>query len=58
MKKSKELERHPVPDCIYLALSERVNAVLVTADRRLYERVKDSKYSHFIAWIETPPQQK
>lgn len=27
--------RHPIYDCIYLALAERENAVLITADRRL-----------------------
>jgi len=32
------LLRHPVYDCLYLALAAAENAVLVTADRRLYAR--------------------
>lgn len=31
---------HPVYDCFYLALAEREEATLVTADRRLAERVR------------------
>lgn len=31
---------HPVYDCLYLALAEREDGVLVTADARLAERVK------------------
>mgnify|MGYP001279845757 CR=1 FL=1 len=46
---------HSVYDCIYLALAEKEDAILVTADRKLYERVKTSAYSKSIAWVEEPP---
>lgn len=52
---SKELEQYPIPDCLYLALSEREQAILVTADRKFYERVRASDYSRYIVWIEEPP---
>ena len=35
-----ELE-HPVYDCVYLACTDAIDAPLVTADRRLRERVID-----------------
>jgi predicted nucleic acid-binding protein len=31
---------HPVYDCFYLALAQKEAAALVTADRRLVERVR------------------
>ena len=31
--------RHPVSDCVYLALAERADAALVTADHRLLNRL-------------------
>jgi len=34
--------RHPVYDCVYLALAEREDCQVVTADRRLHERVEGS----------------
>jgi len=46
---------HSVYDCIYLALAEKEDAILVTADRKMYERVKTSAYSKSIAWVEEPP---
>lgn len=46
---------HSVYDCIYLALAEKENAILVTADRKLYERVKASPYANSIAWVEELP---
>jgi predicted nucleic acid-binding protein len=36
--------RHPVYDCFYLALAESENATLVTADRRLIERLAGSRW--------------
>ncbi len=36
---------HPVYDCFYLALAERENAPLVTADRRLVERVSGTPWA-------------
>lgn len=35
---------HPVYDCFYLALAEQVQAMLVTADRRLVEKVAASPW--------------
>jgi predicted nucleic acid-binding protein len=34
--------RHPLPDCLYLALAERTDAELVTADATFVRRVSDS----------------
>jgi predicted nucleic acid-binding protein len=34
--------RHPLQDCLYLALAERLECPLVTADRRFAERVRES----------------
>jgi predicted nucleic acid-binding protein len=36
---------HPVYDCFYLALAERENAQLVTADRRLIARLAGSPWA-------------
>jgi predicted nucleic acid-binding protein len=36
--------RHPVYDCFYLALAEREDAALVTADRRLIRRLAGSRW--------------
>jgi predicted nucleic acid-binding protein len=36
--------RHPVYDCFYLALAEREEASLVTADRRLIGRLAGSRW--------------
>lgn len=33
---------HPVYDCVYLALAEREDCRVVTADRRLHQRVQSS----------------
>jgi predicted nucleic acid-binding protein len=33
---------HPLQDCLYLALAERLNAPLITADRRFAERAAAS----------------
>ena len=35
---------HPAYDCFYLALAEREDAMLVTADRRLVERVRGTRW--------------
>jgi predicted nucleic acid-binding protein len=36
--------RHPVYDCFYLALAESEGAMLVTADRRLIDRLVGSRW--------------
>ena len=35
---------HPVYDCIYIALAERLNTVLMTADRRLADAARSLLY--------------
>ena len=39
---------HPVYDCLYLALAERENSRMVTADRAFLSRVADSPWKHRI----------
>jgi predicted nucleic acid-binding protein len=41
-----------VYDCLYLALAEARNGVMVTADRRFYDVVSHSVWADRIAWIE------
>ena len=53
---SKVLQRHPIPDCIYLALAEKENAQVVSADRKFYNLVIASEYYQLITWIEEPPK--
>jgi predicted nucleic acid-binding protein len=35
--------KHPIYDCFYLALAERENAGLITADRRLFDAAQRTK---------------
>lgn len=41
-----------VYDCLYLALAEARNSVMVTADRRFHDVVSDSVWADRILWIE------
>lgn len=42
-----------VYDCLYLVLAKRVNAKMVTADKKLYLSLKDSKeWGDYLLWIE------
>lgn len=34
--------RHPLQDCLYLALAQRMESILLTADPKFAERAKDS----------------
>lgn len=43
---------HPVYDCLYLALAEREQARVVTADRAFFSRVADSPWKHRIESLE------
>lgn len=45
---------HAIYDCLYLAAAEREGAVVVTADRKFYDRTQNSAYRHLISWIEDP----
>jgi predicted nucleic acid-binding protein len=41
-----------VYDCLYLALAETRNTIMVTADRRFHDVVSGSVWADRIAWIE------
>ncbi len=47
--------KHPIYDCIYLAVAAAHEATLVTADRRLYEVARDQANSYTVAWVEDDP---
>ena len=40
--------RHPVYDCVFLALSEMTGGVVVTADAQFFRRVRRSEWREFI----------
>ena len=40
--------RHPIYDCFYLALAERENTPLVTADSRLLDAVKETSFRNLV----------
>ena len=40
--------RHPVYDCLYVALAERLGAHVVTADAKLIERLFRTDWSRFV----------
>ena len=42
-------------DCLYLALAQREQAQLVTADQRLRRKVAGTAYAAIILWIEDVP---
>jgi len=44
---------HSVYDCLYLALAEREECPLVTADRRFYQTFAGGPLAHRMLWIET-----
>ena len=41
-----------VYDCLYLALAETRNSIMVTADRRFHDVVNASVWADRIVWIE------
>jgi predicted nucleic acid-binding protein len=43
---------HSVYDCLYLALAEREDCPLVTADRRFYQAFAGGHLRHRMLWIE------
>ncbi len=47
---------HSIYDCYYLALAFQEMCVVVTADRKFYQRVLDSAYRNYMTWIENPPR--
>lgn len=42
---------HPFYDCVYLAAAEAVDAVVVTADRRFFDRCSPPTRRSRIAWL-------
>jgi predicted nucleic acid-binding protein len=47
--------RHSFYDCLYLALAEREATKLVTADRRLRNKLAGTAYAPLLLWIEDLP---
>jgi len=48
---------HSIYDCIYLAAARRIDASVVTADRKFYECVqKHDENKQFVRWIEQKPE--
>ncbi|RJP34013.1 MAG: PIN domain-containing protein [Candidatus Omnitrophota bacterium] len=48
--------QHPFYDCLYFMVAIQLGKPLVTADRKFYESVKNSDYSHLMVWVEEPPR--
>jgi predicted nucleic acid-binding protein len=46
---------HPAYDCFYLALAEQRGATLITADRRLIQRLADTAWNQLVADLYTLP---
>lgn len=46
---------HAVYDCLYLAAAETVQAPVVTADRRLFDRASAGGWRDHVLWIEDLP---
>ena len=44
--------KHPVYDCVYLALAESEDGMVVTADRRLLAAVRGTSWRRRVRWIE------
>jgi predicted nucleic acid-binding protein len=44
---------HSVYDCLYLALAEREDCPLVTADRRFYQAFAGGHLGHRMLWVES-----
>ena len=47
--------RHPIYDCLCLAVAQAIRGVVVTADRRFLAAVSASRLAERVAWVETPP---
>lgn len=43
-------------DCLYLALAEAVDGIMVTADRRFYTALANGPYARRMLWVEDLPQ--
>lgn len=47
--------RQTVYDALYIALAQAHDAVLVTADRRLFDAMRETPLAERIAWVEAGP---
>jgi predicted nucleic acid-binding protein len=45
-----------VYDCLYLALAEAVDSVMVTADHKFYSSLTGGSYGRRVLWVEDLPQ--
>lgn len=43
-------------DCLYLALAESVDGLMVTADRKFYSSLTGGAYGRRVLWVEDLPQ--
>jgi predicted nucleic acid-binding protein len=43
-------------DCLYLALAEAVEGVMITADRKFYVALADGTYGRRMVWVEDLPE--
>ena len=43
--------RRPVYDSLYIALARQRDALLVTADRRLYNAMRDTEFAESLLWV-------
>jgi len=47
--------RRSMYDCLYLALAVRLDAQLVTADRKFFDALADGPFAAHLCWIEDVP---
>ncbi len=47
---------HPIYDCLYIALAERENCVLITADERLQRRTRRTKFAKIVTPLPGVPR--
>jgi len=45
-----------VYDCLYLALAEAIDGVMITADHKFYSSLTGSSYGRRVLWVEDLPQ--
>lgn len=43
-------------DCLYLALAEVVDGIMITADRKFYTSLADGAYGRRLQWVEDLPR--
>lgn len=43
---------HPTPDCVFLALAERRNDMMATADARLVRKLAGTPYARFVQLVD------